>query len=59
MEDNNKVIKADNWLEAVLAGGGDMIAPMDDPCIDCYGISCFGCPFDDSVIVNKKGANHA
>lgn len=48
MEDNNKVIKADNFLEAVMCGGGDMVEPMDNPCFGCDGLNCYGCPFDDS-----------
>lgn len=48
MEDNNKIISADNFLEAVLAGGGDMICCDPDPCADCYSLSCYGCPFDVS-----------
>lgn len=48
MEDTGKIIMGDDFLKAVMAGGGDMVLPPDSPCVDCYGLSCFGCPFDDS-----------
>ncbi len=46
METDNKSITADNILESVLAGGGDMIEPVLDPCKDCDGLGCYACPFD-------------
>lgn len=44
--ESGKIIQADNWLEAVLAGGGDMIEPDPNPCKDCDGLGCFACPFE-------------
>ena len=41
------VIKADNWLDALLCGGGDMVEPIENPCVDCPDLSCFGCPLEE------------
>lgn len=49
MEDNNKVINADSFLEAVLAGGGDMVLPPLDPCKDCDGLGCYACPLNKEL----------
>ena len=54
MEDNNKEIKADSFLEAALCGGGDMVLPPDDPCVDCDGLGCPACPFDNRNDLDSK-----